>query len=394
MECTGSLACGAVTEEGLADDRYDVAVIGAGAAGAAAAAFLAAHCKVVLCDQERLAGSHSTARSAAVLSECYGPRGWQLLGTAARAFLEHPPDGFTEQPLLHRFGALFLAEEHQVHLLEAESSSLRARGVDHQLLPIEEALALSPAVRRGKFTLGLHEPGCAHIDVSSLLGGYLRLFRQRSGTMSLGSEVLGLTRVGDRWQINTATGQFSAAKVVNAAGAWVDDIASRAGLPRRGIVPLRRTAIAFDPPPGVDISRWPMTFDMSEAWYFKPEGGRIMMSPADKTPSVPCDCQPEEIDIAIAVDRVETVTSLKVGRIASRWAGLRTFAADQQPVIGPDPVEPSFFWLAGQGGNGVMASPGAAELVASLVLEGRIPESLAKLGVSMDAIGPGRLPPA
>ena len=228
---------------------------------------------------------------------------------------------------------------------------------------------------------------------NALLSGYLRLARRNGAQILLGMEVDRIARLGGLWRIETREQTVNAAMLINAAGAWSDEIATRAGLRRLGLTPYRRTAITFDPPAGLDVSTWPMTFDVSETWYFKPEAGRVMVSPVDKTPSPPCDCAPEELDVAIAVDRIEQATTMKVSQIQSRWAGLRTFAPDGEPVIGPNREEPSFLWLVGQGGNGVMAAPAAAKLVAGLAMGQKIPPIIADLGLSPEMLSPARFEP-
>jgi D-arginine dehydrogenase len=372
-------------------DANDFLVIGAGAAGSAAAYALSSRGKVAVIERESAPAYHSTGRSAAVLAENYGPVLWQRLSTASRPFFENPPAGFAEHKLLRPLGALFFATAEETRILEGSARELQQRGVAHRLMMPREALTLCPVVRTEPFALALHEPGCADIDAAALVQGWLKLARRNGASVLLDAAVEAIERGGGQWQVRTRTATLRAPVLVNAAGAWADDVAALAGLPRRGITPYRRTAITFDPPAGHDAARWPMTFDMAETWYFKPEGGRIMASPVDKSPSAPCDCQPEELDIAIAADRIQQATTMDVRRIVRSWAGLRTFAPDEQPVIGPDPVEPSFVWLAGQGGNGVMAAPAAAQLAAALALGEGVPPALQAVGIDAASVSPGRL---
>ena len=375
----------------MSERGFDFIVIGGGAAGASVTCELSRRGRVALLEQESAPGYHSTGRSAAVIAENYGPRVWQVLTTASRPFFEDPPDGFTEHALLHPRGALFLAAAAEEPALRESAAELARRGVPHALMPAVEALSLCPVLRVEPYTIALYEPGCADIDSNALLQGYLRLARRNGTEIRMGAEVAAIRRRHGLWQIECGGAVLEAPILVNGAGAWADRIAALAGLHPRGIVPYRRTAIVFDPPAGCDIASWPMTFDAAETWYFKPEGGRIMVSPVDKTPSEPCDCQPEELDIALAAERIEQATTLKVRRIEHRWAGLRSFAPDEAPVIGPDPAEPSFVWYAGQGGNGVMAAPAAAQLAAALALGEGVPDALARLGISAALTTPGRL---
>jgi D-arginine dehydrogenase len=375
-------------------ERYDFLVIGAGVAGSSVAYELSKRGKVALVEREQAPAFHSMSRSAAVLAENYGPVGWQRLSTASRAFFENPPEEFAEHPLLKPLGALFFASREEAHMLEDSARELTRRGVAHLLMSPQEALPLCPVVKIEPFALTLYEPGCADIDAASLVQGYLKLARRNGAVVVLESEALRIERCGGEWRVQAGKTELRAPVLVNAAGAWADDIAALAGLSKRGIKPYRRTAIIIDLPVGHDVMRWPMTFDTAETWYFKPEAGRIMVSPVDKTPTPPCDCQPEELDISIAADRIQQVTTMEVKRIHRSWAGLRTFARDEQPVIGPDPDEPSFHWLAGQGrqrGDGV---PAAAQLCASLALGDGIPAAHRALGITLADLAPGRLQPA
>ncbi len=341
-------------------DHFDYIVIGGGAAGASVAYELSKVATVALLEREIGPGYHSTGRSAAVISENYGPLGWQALVTASRPFFERPPSGLAQYPLLRPIGALYLATPDNAAELEACSRELLRRNVPCRLMPPDDARTLCPVVRTDTFSLALVEPGCADIDASALLQGYLRLGKSQGLTTLMSSEALALERRGGLWRVATSDASLTANSVINAAGAWADDIARRAGIKPKGLQPYRRTAVTFDPPPGTDVRSWPMTFEVAETWYFKPEARRVMVSPVDKTATEPCDAAPDEFDVAVAVDRIQQATTMTVPRIHSKWAGLRTFAPDEQPVIGPDPDEPSFIWLAGQGGNGVMGAPAAA----------------------------------
>jgi D-arginine dehydrogenase len=373
---------------------YDFAVIGAGAAGASAAYALSRHGSVVVIEQEPQPAYHSTGRSAAVRSDAYGPRTWQILTTASTRFFASPPPGFSDHSVEKPLGALYLGTPAEEDALRSQARDLERRSVAAVLIGPEEARRLSPVVNMDGFSLALHEPGCVSLDAGAILHGFLRLARANGTEVMLGVEVRRLSRQGGAWRIESSRGPIEAATIINAAGAWVDEIATRAGLPRRGVRPLRRTAITFAPPAGSDFTRWPMTFDMAETWYFKPEGQHIMASPADLIPTEPCDAQPDEMDIAVAIDRVETATTMKVGRLTGKWAGLRTFAPDHQAVIGPDPAEPSFVWYAGQGGNGVMGAPAGGELCAALATGGAIPVELVRLGLTAEMVSPARLPAA
>jgi D-arginine dehydrogenase len=372
---------------------FDFIVVGGGIAGASAAHALSRHGRVALLEKESQPGFHSTSRSAAVLSCAYGPRSWQILTTASAGFYAEPPEGFSDAALTRPLGALYLATVQEEEGLRFQAADLAKRGVACELISAEAASLLVPVVHMERFTLGLHEPGCVDLDTNALLQGYLRQARRNGAEAFIDIEAASITRSSGVWQVAARQETIEAPILINAAGAWADELAARAGLPRRGLMPLRRTAITFAAPSKYDALRWPMTFDLAETWYFKPEGRHVMMSPADLVPSEPCDAQPDAYDIAVAIDRIESVTSMKVNRPNSRWAGLRTFAADHEAVIGPDPQEPSFIWYAGQGGNGVMASEAAGEVCAALALGEDLPHAVARLGLTKDMIAPYRLEP-
>jgi len=236
------------------------------------------------------------------------------------------------------------------------------------------------------------EPGATDIDVHALHQGYLRGVRARGGEIICKAEVESLLYDGARWRLRQrgAEEEIVAAVVVNAAGAWADIIAQRAGVRAIGLVPKRRTAITFDPPPRVASEHWPVVIDVDEQWYFKPDAGRLLATPADETPSPPCDAQPEEFDIALAIDRITTATTLQIARIHAKWAGLRSFVADKSLVLGFDPRAPGFFWCAGQGGYGMQTSAAAARCAAALVRGETLPADVAALGVRAELLAPDR----
>ncbi len=371
-------------------NKADFIVIGAGIAGLSIAYELSMHGSVIVLEAEAAPGYHSTGRSAAVMSENYGPTLWSRLVTASRSFLEAPPEGFAEVPLVLPRGALFLALDHEQDALRAQANELVRRGAKTELTTPREALRFCPVIRADKFALALYEPDCLDIDTDALMSGYSRMFRRRGGQVFTDSRVTRMAREPGGWRLWTAKDEYSGGVVVNAAGGWVQQVSQMAGLGYRNVVPFRRTAVTFDPPAGSDIKTWPMTFDVAETFYFKPEAGRIMVSPVDMEPSEPCDAQADELETAIAIDRIQTFTTMEVRSISHRWGGLRTFAPDHQPVIGSDPEAENFVWLAGQGGNGVMGGVAAARLAASLATGNGIPADLAELGITAENVSPGR----
>ncbi|MFT4853249.1 MAG: D-arginine dehydrogenase [Saprospiraceae bacterium] len=366
---------------------FDIIVIGAGIAGVSAAAELAADARVLLLEIEARPGMHATGRSAAYYAPTYGNDVVQNLTAASESFFREPPMGFAQNPLIRPRDALFVGTSDQAESMagmQAESPSLTAI----------DAVALTrrvPIFKPGILTQGLVDPVGGDLDVDVILQGYLRLFQQRGGELRTRSGVKSLRYQSGLWHLGLGDFEVSAAKVVNAAGAWADQVAALGAVRPLGLVPKRRTAILLKAPPGVDITVWPLVIDVDEQFYFKPDAGQILLSPADETPSVPCDAQPDEVDIAVAMDRFLRVVDLDVQSISHRWAGLRTFAPDKTFVVGFDPQAKGFFWLAGQGGYGVQSAPGVAQLARHLLLQTPLPLGYERLQESIEAVSPARL---
>lgn len=340
----------------------DVAVIGAGMAGASLAAALAPEASVLILEGEDHPGYHSTGRSAAFWAESYGGPYVQPLTTASAPFLR-------ENGFLSPRGALHIADRAGVAALEALQGEFAA-SVDFEPLDRTGLQAMLPGLRP-EWRRGLLEPSCADIDVAALHAFYLRSARAAGARLVTGSQVQALEREHGRWRISTSAGRFEAEVVVNAAGAWADRIAALAGMSRIGLQPYRRTLSQLRTAPPAP-PKLPLVIDSLGRFYFKPEsGGRIWLSPHDETPCDPCDCAPEELNVATAIDRFERVVDWKVERVERSWAGLRSFAPDRRPVFGFG--GDGFFWCAGQGGFGIQTAPAAAALAAALLL-GHAPE--------------------
>src|SRR6185437_3390692 len=374
----------------MAAHNADIIVIGAGMAGAAAAAHLSARGSVVLLEREAQPGYHSTGRSAALFTETYGNLTIRNLTKASRAFYLDRADGFAEHPILTPRGAMLYAPPEQTTALKGAWAEMSPLDPTIRWLGGGAARDLVPALRPDRVEAAILEPEAMDIDVHNLHQGYLRLFRRRGGRIETDAEVIGLSRTGRVWNLVTRAGEFAAPVVVNAAGAWADVVAGMAGLPPVGLQPKRRTAMIVPAPSGFDTQRWPMVIDADETGYFKPDAGKLLVSPADETPVEPQDIQPEELDLAIAIDRLEKATTLKIDRIERKWAGLRSFVPDHTPVNGFDPLAEGFFWLAGQGGYGIMTAEGMAKTAASLIATGALPAEITALGVTADSLGPGR----
>jgi D-arginine dehydrogenase len=374
-------------------DRFDVVIIGGGIAGAGAGYELArAGKKVVLLERESQPGYHTTGRSAALFAETYGNAPIRALTVASRDFLMNPPAGFATVPILTPRGALHIGSTAQSAELDAKFEDMRKLVPSVKRLGVAETQALMPILKPEAVSGGaLAEPDAMDIEVHALHNGLLRGMTAAGGRLITDAEVTGLTKSGADWQIESSKGVFTAPVVINAAGAWSDVVAGMAGVKPIGLKPKRRTAVTFDPPNGMEIHAWPMVIDADEQWYFKPDAGRILLSPCDETDSDPTDAQPDEMDIAIAVDRLETVSNLQVRRLAAKWAGLRSFVEDRTVVCGFDAEKPGFFWLSAQGGYGIQTSAAMARVAGALAQGRGLPQDVADLGVTEKDLSPARL---
>jgi len=347
-----------------------VVVIGGGIAGASAAFELARSASVALVEMEAQAGHHATGRSAALLNSSVGDPIVCDLATASRPFLESPPEGFCDHPLLSPRGLLWVADADSTAGLDA----LAVQTAGHTVrLDADGARALVPSVSDDAVAAGaLHEPAAMTIDVASLLAGYLRGVRSAGAVVRTSAEALRVARAGGHWRVETGSGDvYDAAWVVAAAGAWGDVVAERAGVRPIGLRPLRRTAALAVAPDSV--ASWPMVMDVAGGWYAEPEAGGLLVSPADETPMDPCDVGADELDVAMAIDRVNEALGLSIRSIRRAWAGLRTFCADRRPTVGADPDAPGFVWVVGQGGGGIKTAPAIASLVADVILHDTAP---------------------
>lgn len=370
--------------------RCDVIVVGAGIAGASVADALAQECDVVVLEREPQPGYHTTGRSAALFAPVYGPAPIRALTRASAAFMTNPPKGFVDSPILTPRGALFMAREDQLGDLTALHDELRSEG-DFKELDNAGIRRLHPLVRDGYAVAGLYDENCQDIDVATLHQGFLRRARARGCTVVTNAEVVSLEEQAGGWRVHTSAGDFEAPHVVNAAGAWADELGKLAGAETIGLVPKRRTAMQISAPQNMEVAGWPIAVDVSEEFYVKPVAQQLLLSPANEDPDVPCDVQPDEMDIAICVDRVERAFDIRVGRIETRWAGLRSFVSDKCPVAGFSTKVPGFFWLAGQGGYGIQTAPALGELAASLVLGRALPPHIVDEGVELSSLAPERL---
>lgn len=362
----------------MSGSHYDIVVVGAGMAGASLAAELAGHARVLVLEMEDQPGYHSTGRSAAFWTESYGGPQVQPLTTASGPWLE-------EHGFLAPRGALTLARAGQEPLLDAFREEFSAAGVAVELVGRERLAAMVPGLR-AEWVAGAYEPDCCDIDVAGLHAHYLAQLRRGGIELRLREGLADARRRGNSWQVTLGQGaRITCDLIVNAAGAWADEVARRCGVAPIGIQPMRRTVAQLRTDPAVP-SGLPLTLDIAGEFYFKPEAGRLWLSPHDETPCDPCDAAAEEMDVAVAIDRFTAVVDWQVEAVEHRWAGLRSFAPDRLPVYGRDRHEQGFFWFAGQGGFGIQTAPAAARLAAQQLL-GHGPDTMTA------PLDPGRYSP-
>lgn len=362
---------------------FDAVVVGAGIAGATVAAHLAGSHRVALVEAEDVAGYHTTGRSAALWTANYGPPDVRALTVLSRPFFEAPPPGFAQAPLLHRRPVLFLAPGSQRPALDA----LLADGTGLREVSPADAAVLLPALRPGYAAAAAVEDEAFDMDVAALHGGFLRQVKAAGGILALRSRTGRIARRGGAWEVEVTGGAtFAAPVLVDAAGAWGDEVAAQAGVGPLGLQPKRRTGCIIDPAP-FTVQDWPMAMDVAGEWYARPEARtRLMVSPVDETPMHAHDVQPDELDVALAIDRMQGALAIAVRRVEHRWAGLRTFSPDGSLAFGWDLDAPGFMWCVGQGGYGIQTAPAAGHLVAALVA-GRDPGAAATV---LPAVDPAR----
>jgi len=370
----------------------DFLIVGAGIAGASIGYWLAAQGKTLLLERESQPGYHSTGRSAAIIIDSYGSPQVRALTLASKPFFSQPPAGFSEAPLITPRSVMMVAKPEQGELLEEHFAVVRSVTALAQRLSVRQACELVPVLRPEQLLGGVLDPSAADIDANALHQGFLRGIRKAGGHVVCGQEAVAIERHGDRWIVSTGDTTYRCRVLINAAGAWCDRIARLAGVSPLGLVPKRRSAFLFPPPPGVTVDHWPMFGALDETWYVKPSAGLLFGSPANADPVEPHDVQADELDIALGIHHIEEMTTLEIRRPSSIWAGLRSFVADGDLVGGYDPTAPGFFWVAAQGGYGIQTAPAMSQACAALVLGQEIPGRIADFGISSSTLGPSRLP--
>ena len=374
--------------------NVDFLVVGGGIAGLSAASRLARHGKVVVIEGEEALGYHSSGRSVSFSHYGIGNAVVRGLTAWSRPFFEQQPDGFSEAAISRAVPSLYLAEAGQLDRLDALAAEMARFTEAIDPVGPDEMLRLCPVLRTGAGAAvrGSLDRSGLKLDANAMLQGFARAVRASGGEVLMGKRITAVARQGDSWEVVSAGGESWAAPVlIAAAGAWADRVAALAGVRPLGLQPKRRTIIVVDPPAGLDASAWPFVHSVAGDFYMLPEAGQILASPVDEVEDDPGDAQPEDYDIALAADRLEHYTSLKVSRISHRWAGLRSFLADRTPTAGFAGDAPGFFWLLGQGGYGLQTAPAMSAAVESLVTGTAWPEGLEALGVSPDSIDPARL---
>ncbi len=373
-------------------DAVDVLVVGGGMAGASVAHALVSHgASVLLAEAEPVLAQHTTGRSAAMFLETYGPEQTRRLTAASRGTFERAPG--LDRSLLTRRGFLFVGGAGRAAQIVAEARRSQELAPEVELLDRQGIQRLCPVLRPEHASVAVWDPQAADIDVSALHQAYIAGLRQRGGLVRTSAPVTAVLARGPGWLVTLGGEQVAASRIVNAAGAWADELARLAEVPPVGLTPMRRTAFTVPTPPDLDprqVRKWPLVHDEGEGWYFKPEGDGLLCSLAEEEPSPPADVRAREIDVALAMERLSTSTTLTLRTVNSTWAGLRTFAPDRELVLGPDPAAPSFSWFAGLGGVGIQTAPAAGALVAALTLEADPPPSLSGAPLDVAALSPRR----
>lgn len=353
-------------------------------------AALAADADVTIVEREPSLAFHTTGRSAALLFDNYGAAPVRPLTRASRPFFESPPDGVTDHPLLEPpRGALTIADTAQLETLDAFHAAGLASGTVSERIDTEEAVSMCPILRPEAVGGAVWEPEAADLDVAGLHQAFVRVIRARGGAIRTTSGVTAATRTASRWDTAIGDGtHWQGDLIVNAAGAWGDELAAVCGVAPIGLNPCRRTAFMIAAPERSD--RWPFVVDVDHDFYFKPDGVQMLCSLGEETPMEPADARADEMDVALAIDRINAATTLDIRHVRSAWAGQRTFTPDRVMAIGPDPDTPAFVWLVGQGGTGIQTAPAAGRLAAALALGSELPDDLAAAGVDPVALAPDR----
>jgi D-arginine dehydrogenase len=367
-------------------EHYDIAIIGAGIAGASIAARLAGKRRVIILEMEERAGYHTTGRSAAAYEPNYGPSAMLAFTRASGSFLKSPPQGFAEAPIFTPRGSLFFEAEGQ----EQNTAKLLKDADGLTEISEGEAQAFFPVLRKGYAKRIFRDHGTGDLDVDLLHRGYLKMAKADGCVLALNNLAKNLAQKNEKWLVTMPYGQITADIIVNAAGAWGDEVGELAGAAPLGLVPKRRSIGVVPMDATMQSDRWPMATDVGETWYSKPQSGKLLVSSADATPVEPHDAYADDMAIAEGIERLMNATTIEVDRLEHSWGGLRSFVKDGNPVVGFDPNVKNFFWLVGQGGYGIQSSPALSETAAALVLGEPIPQYILDYGLKPEHISPAR----
>lgn len=368
------------------DKNFDYIVIGAGIAGASIAAHLGESTSVAILEMEDRPGYHTTGRSAAAYEPNYGPKPILAFARASGAFFNAPPSGFTDAPLLTKRFSLMLEPKSQSN----DAAKFLSDAASVEEISTSEIKALWPIYREGYATRGFLDHSTGDLDVDLLHRGYLKLFKARGGKLFISAPAQKITKHAKMWTVATPQGEFSAPTLINASGAWGDEIAKLAGVKPIGLIPKRRS-IGVVPIEGYpDFMAWPFVVDAAETWYCKPQSGKMIVSSADETPVEPHDAYADDMAIAEGIERMMEASTFEVTRLEHSWGGLRTFTPDGSPAIGFDPSTEGFFWLVGQGGYGILSAPALSRTAAAMALHQPLPEDVVEAGLIIDQITPER----
>jgi len=372
-------------------DKYtDYLIIGAGIAGASAAYELAKEASVILIERETQLAYHSTGRSAAIYMQAYGNKTVRGLTKYSLEFYTNPPKGFSDKPLLRERGAIFLATKEQKILAEQHYKEMKNDVGNLRLLEGNQLRNIVPVINTDIYTSGIFEQDAMDIDTHAVHQGYINGFKEKGGALITNCSVNSISRHNNLWSIDTTQGNIVTPMIINAAGAWADQIAGLAGVRSINLEPKKRSVfyLSIDE---FNINKWPYVGDLSESFYFRPDSGKLFVSPCDEIPITPCDAKPSDLDIAIAANNLEVLTDIDVKKIDHTLAGLRSFVADRTPVVGEDTDVSGFFWLVGQGGYGFQTAPAIANCCRMLLTKKCFPDSLKNIGVLEEALSPNRI---
>ncbi|MCI1009950.1 MAG: FAD-dependent oxidoreductase [Pseudomonas sp. PGPPP4] len=367
---------------------FDFVVVGGGIGGVAVAYELSQHGRVCLLERENVLAYHTTGRSAAISMESYGNRHIRALTCASRAFFEQPTAGLTNVPLCSPRGALIVATEAREAQLRQRFAAVVEQVPSVRLLDRQQVLKLAPYLSAQRWAAGIYEPSAFDLDVHAIHAAFLMGLRRNGGEVRRNAELLAGKRLDGQWQLTITGGVLHAGVVINAAGSWADECASRCGVPGIRMQALRRTVLTVEA--SCELQHTPYLGTLDEDIFIKPEAGRLIVSPCDETPSEPCDAAPDEFDLAVTMERLEQATVLRPKRIVNRWAGLRNFVADRTPVLGTDPEAEGFVWFAALGGYGIQTAPAAAQLCSALARQAALPPALVAAGLSPLPFSPAR----